>query len=135
MIFFILKISFSMDSLLKPSQNILSSIKVQKKNTSIKVFLVFAKCLTLFNHRRSFDQKVSVTLITLVYNERYALREKKKNFIYSWFWNILKGCKSKSIPLTFLKKEFYFISLLNRGHFLFTFMCLFYETMLLEAHI
>lgn len=94
-----------MDILLKPS-HITYVVSKFKKNffTSIKVFLAFAKNLATFNHR-SFDQKVSVTQITLVYHERSALMKDEFSLPFIPRSGISSSVvKVKAHPLTFLKR-------------------------------
>lgn len=103
--FFILKISCSTDILLKPS-HIIYVVSKLKKNffTSIKVFLACAKNLATFNHR-SFDQKVSVTQITLVYHERSASMNNELSLSFIPGSGISSSAvKLKAHPLTFLKR-------------------------------
>ena len=69
------------------------------------MFLAFAKNLATFNHRRSFDQKVSVTLITLVYLERSALMKNDLSLPFIPGSGISSSVvKVKAHPLTFLKR-------------------------------
>lgn len=68
------------------------------------MFLAFAKYLATFNHR-SFDQKVSVTQITLVYHERSALMNDELSLPFIPGSGISSSVvKVKAQPLTFLKR-------------------------------